>query len=165
MRVFCSLKRSELPPELRLILSCLRITPTEKEVQQIEELSRAKIGWPDLLRWVDRHRVAPLVYQNLKRYGGNGVPASAMGALRSRFESNAHRSLANARELVRLDKLFRENGVASSRSREAYWPYRFMATWLCAMPGTLTSWLPQARRSLPTDSCKSAIAAACQVFG
>jgi hypothetical protein len=35
-----------------------------------------------------------------------------MRALRSRFESNAHRSLANARELLRLDKLFQENGLA-----------------------------------------------------
>jgi hypothetical protein len=112
LREFYPLKRFDLPIELRLILACLRITPNEKEVQQIEELSRAKIGWPDFLWWVDRHRVAPLVYQNLRRYGGKGVPASAMGALRSRFESNAHRSLLNATELVRLYKLFQENGIA-----------------------------------------------------
>ena len=112
MREGYSVKRFDLPTEVRLILSCLRITPNEKEVQQIEELSRAKIGWPDFLRWVDRHRVTPLVYQNLRRYGGNGVPASAMSALRSRFESNAHRSLVNATELVRLYKLFQENGIA-----------------------------------------------------
>jgi hypothetical protein len=112
MREFYSLKSADLPPELRLILSCLRITPNEKEVQQIEELSRAKIGWPDFMRWVDHHRVAPLVYQNLRRYGGSGVPAPAMSALRSRFESNAHRSLVNATELVRLYKLFQQNGIA-----------------------------------------------------
>jgi len=112
MRELYSLKRFDLPPELRLILSCLRVTPNEKEVRQIEELSRTKISWPDFLRWVDRHRVAPLVYQNLRRHGGNGVPESAMRALRSRFESNGRRSLANARELVRLAKLFQENGLA-----------------------------------------------------
>jgi hypothetical protein len=111
MGEFYSWKKFDLPTELRLILACLRITPDTKEVRQIEELSRAKIGWPDFLRWVDRHRVAPLVYQNLRRYGGNGVPAAAMSALRSRFESNARRSLANARELVRLYELFQENGV------------------------------------------------------
>ncbi len=111
MRVLYSLKKFDLPPELRLILSCLRITPNQKEVRQIEKLSGAKIGWPDFLRWVDRHRVGPLVYQNLRRYGGNGVPASVMSALRSRFESNARRSLVNATELVRLYKLFQENGI------------------------------------------------------
>jgi hypothetical protein len=111
MREFCSFRSFDPPPELRLILACLRITPDAKEVQQIEELSRAKIDWPDFLRWVDRHRVAPLVYQNLRRYGGNGVPAAAISALRSRFESNSHRSLANAGELVRLAKLFQENGL------------------------------------------------------
>jgi hypothetical protein len=112
MRVSYSLKRSDLSDELRLILSCLRLRPNEEEARQIEELSRAKIGWPDFLRWVDRHRVASLVYQNLKRYGGNGVPAAAMSALRYRFESNAHRSLANAVELMRLNQLFRKNGIA-----------------------------------------------------
>jgi hypothetical protein len=109
---FCSLKKVELPAEKRLILSCLRLTPNDKEVQQIEKLSRGKIGWPDFLRCVDRHRVAPLVYHNLKRYGGNGVPAAAMSALRARFERNAHQSLVNATELVRLSKLFQENSLA-----------------------------------------------------
>lgn len=111
MRELYPLNRFDLPTELRLILILSRITPTQKEVQQIEELSRAKIDWPDFLRWVDRHRVAPLVYQNLRRYGGDGVPASTMSALRSRFKNNARRSLVNATELVRLDKLFQENGI------------------------------------------------------
>jgi len=112
MREICSFTYSDLPPELRLILACLRLTPNEKEAQQIEGLSQSEIAWPDFLRWVDRHRVAPLVYQNLRRYGGNGVPSSVMSALRSRFESNAHRGLANARELARLYQLFQENGLA-----------------------------------------------------
>jgi Uncharacterised nucleotidyltransferase len=109
---FCALKEFDLPPELRLILSCLRLTPKEKEVQRIAELSSAKIGWPEFLKWVDRHRVAPLVYQNLRRYGGKRVPASVMSALRSRFERNARRGLANAAELVRLYKLFQEHGIS-----------------------------------------------------
>jgi hypothetical protein len=111
MREFYALKGYDLPAELRLILACLRLTPNEKEVQQIRDLSKAKIGWPDFMRRVDHHRVAPLVYQNLRRYAGNGVPASAMSALRSRFTSNAHRSLVNATELVRLYKLFQESGI------------------------------------------------------
>jgi hypothetical protein len=113
MRTFYSLKGFNLPTELRLVLSCLRVKPTEKEVQQIDELSRTQIDWPNFLRWVDRHRVAPLVYQNLRRYGGSRVQDSAMSALRSRFESNARRGLGNTVEVVGLSKLFQENGVAS----------------------------------------------------
>ena len=112
MREFNSLKSFALPTELRLILSCLRITPTGKEIRQIEELSRAKIAWPEFLALVDRHRVAPLVYTNLKRFAGNTVPSAIISELHSRFERNAHRSLANAAELVRLYKLFQENGIA-----------------------------------------------------
>jgi hypothetical protein len=100
-----------LPTELRLILACLRLRPTEEEARQIARLSRSRIAWPDFLRWVDRHRAAPLVYRNLQSYGREGVPAAALGALRSRFESNARRSLVNAAELVHLCKLFQENGI------------------------------------------------------
>lgn len=111
MQVFHYSKRSDLSPALRLILSCLRLRPDEKEARQIEELSRAKISWPDLLKWVDRHRVAPLVYTNLSRYAGSTVPSAFMSELRSRFERNARRGLANAAELVQVYKLFQGNGI------------------------------------------------------
>ncbi len=111
MRELYSLKRFDLPPELRLILSCLRLSPNDLEVQQIEKLSRTASEWPNFLRWVDHHQVAPLVYTNLRRYAGKAVPSSIMRGLRNRFERNAHRGLANALELVRLHKLFQENGI------------------------------------------------------
>jgi hypothetical protein len=81
------------------------------EVQQIEKLSNTKIAWPDFLMWVDRHRVAPLVYINLSRYAGKAIPSSIIRELRNRFERNAHRGLANGTELVRLYKLLQENGI------------------------------------------------------
>lgn len=93
------------------MLACLRILPEEKEVQQIEKLSNTKIAWHDFLMLVDRHRVAPLVFTNLNRYAGEAGPPAIMRDLRSRFERNAHRSMANASELVRIYKLFLENGI------------------------------------------------------
>ena len=112
VKMFSCFNSVNLSPELRLMLACLRILPNEKEVQQIEKLSNTKIAWYDFLRLVDRHRVAPLVFTNLNRYAGEAVPPAIMRDLRSRFESNAHRSMANASELVRLYKLFQENGIA-----------------------------------------------------
>jgi len=52
-----------------------------------------------------------LVYTNLSRYAGKTVPSAIKSALRSWFEINARRSLANAAELVRLYKLFQENDI------------------------------------------------------
>jgi hypothetical protein len=101
------------PPELRLILVCLRLNPDVGEIRQIQELSRVKINWPEFLFWVDHHRVAPLVYQNLRRHTDNGALAPVIRALQSRFESNARRGLANTAELVRLYKLFQENGIST----------------------------------------------------
>jgi hypothetical protein len=101
---------SSLPPEFRLLLACLRLAPSEPEILQIASLSRSGIAWPSLMSLVDRHRTAPLVYQNLRRYGNN-VPESVMILLRSRLENNTRRSLANAAELVRLYKLFQEHHI------------------------------------------------------
>lgn len=111
MREISSFARSDLPPELLLILACLRITPNEKEAQQIERLSQTEIAWPDFLRLVDRHRVAPLVYHNLSRFHGKTMPAGVLGELRARFRSNALKALANATELVRLSKRFQQNNI------------------------------------------------------
>jgi hypothetical protein len=111
MREICSFNRSDFPLELHLILACLRITPNEMEVQQIEKLSKIGINWHDFLMLVDRHLVAPLVYHNLSSYARRTIPDSIMNKLRSRFERNAHRSLVNATELVRLGKLFQENDI------------------------------------------------------
>jgi hypothetical protein len=103
---------SGLSPEFHLLLACLRLAPSELEIRQIAGFCRRGLNWPGLVSLVDRHRTAPLVYQNLKRHGHN-VPASIMSSLRSRVKSNAHRSLANATELVRLYKLFQENHIPS----------------------------------------------------
>jgi hypothetical protein len=93
------------------MLACLRILPNDKEVQQIEKLSNTKIAWHDFRMLVDRHRVAPLVFTNLQRYAREAVPPAIMRDLRSRFERNAHRSIANTSELMRLYRLFQENGI------------------------------------------------------
>jgi hypothetical protein len=111
MKGICSFNLSGFPPELRLILACLRLTPNGQEAQRIEKLSQTKLSWPDFLWGVDHHRVAPLVYVNLSRYAAKTVPASILSELRSRFEKNAQRALANTAELVRLYKLFHENGI------------------------------------------------------
>ena len=111
VREICSFMQSDLPGEMRLLLACLRVNPQAQEAQQIESLSQSNIAWPEFLRRVDRHRVAPLVYTNLSRYAGKTLPSAIMSALRSRFENNALRGLANAAESVRLCRLFQENAI------------------------------------------------------
>ena len=111
MREIGAFAQPDLPPEMCFILACLRLTPNQEEVNRIEKMSRAKIAWPEFLRWVDRNRVAPLVYTNLSRYAGKTVPSAIMNALRSRFQGNASRGLGNAAELVRLCHLLQENDI------------------------------------------------------
>jgi hypothetical protein len=101
---------SDLSSEFRLMLACLRLNPDDREIRNIADLSRSEIVWPNLLNLVDRHRTAPLIYRNL-RHHGKKVPAPIMELLRSRFESNARRGLANAAELVGLYTRFQQNCI------------------------------------------------------
>jgi hypothetical protein len=105
------LTKPQLPPELGFLVTCLKLSRQDPEVQPVKKLGTPKINWQDFLFWVDRHRVAPLVFANLSRYSGEAVPSSVMSALRARFESNAQRSLANAVELVRLFQLFQNHQI------------------------------------------------------
>jgi hypothetical protein len=111
MKPIYGISTFDLSPEIHLILACLRITPTDAEVQHIEKLTQTEIDWPSFLILLDRHRVAPLVYYNLKRYTRNTVPVDIKSELRSRFERKAYQGLINAAELNRLYKVFQDNGI------------------------------------------------------
>ena len=99
-------------PEMRLVLACSRASIREEESSQIEKLSHGPIDWKAFIKLVARHRVYPLVYRNLSRHVGNGVPKDVLISLRNRFEKNTRRGLELTAELVRLIKLFEQDGIA-----------------------------------------------------
>ena len=111
MRPIIDLNLSSLPPELRLILACLRASPNDADAVRIERLSRGTINWESFLAWVDHHHVAPLVYLNLRRFSRNTIPEGVHSGLRNHFERNAQGGLALAAELVRLLHLLKENRI------------------------------------------------------
>jgi hypothetical protein len=111
MEVTYDMRISDLSPEVRLMLACLRTSPNKTEGQYIEKLSKARIDWPSFLTLLDRHRVIPLVYHNLKRYSRNTIPIGIKSELRPRFERKAYQGLINAAELNRLYKVFQDNGI------------------------------------------------------
>jgi len=59
------------------------------------------LDWEALLRLADQHGTSSLLYRNLSPLG-DVVPSPALAALRQRYESNVHRSLFLARELIRI---------------------------------------------------------------
>jgi len=105
------LNLSNIPLELKLILSCLRASTGQEEGDRIHLLSRRAIDWDNFVKLVDRHRVPSPVYQNLNRFAGNSIPEPTLTSLRNRAHRNAQRVLAKTTELVRIVQRFGENDI------------------------------------------------------
>lgn len=73
----------------------------EKDVERIRAFPAGPEEWEALFHLAERHGTASLMYQNLSRMG-DAVPSFALAALRRRYESNVHKSLFLARELIRV---------------------------------------------------------------
>jgi hypothetical protein len=59
------------------------------------------IEWDAVFRLADHHGTSALLYRNLSRWE-DLVPASKLAALRQGYETNVHKSLFLARELIRI---------------------------------------------------------------
>ncbi len=110
-RQFAAADPSGFPTELRLILSCLHLSPNERDSAQIRQLSTELIDWDRFLLSVDRHKVAPLVYTNLRRFAWRSLPQSVRDKLSESYRSNTLRNMAIAAETARLTKLLETNGI------------------------------------------------------
>jgi hypothetical protein len=86
--------------ERDLMLACL----AESASNQTEEIQRAlreSICWENFFALAEHHGVQPLVYQALAN-SGSGVPAEAMRALQRSYQTNLHKAMLLARELIQI---------------------------------------------------------------
>lgn len=74
--------------------------------------SQPGMDWSWLLATADRHAVTPLLARRLSRHPA-GAPPHILAALREKFDTNALRNLALARQLAELLQRLGELGVAA----------------------------------------------------
>jgi len=91
-----------------LLLAASVAEANESDRGRIRGLLERSVDWEAVLRLADEHGTSSLVFQNLSGLG-DVVPTAALASFRQRYESNVHKSLFLARELIRvldcLDKL------------------------------------------------------------
>jgi hypothetical protein len=75
-------------------------------------LSERTFDWDGLRRLADENGTSSLLYLNLSRLT-DLVPAPTLAALRQRYESNVHKSLFLARELIRILDCLATRGIAA----------------------------------------------------
>jgi hypothetical protein len=107
-----TLKR--LTPELILLFESARgADEPEQCKERIELLLFQPINWDLFLQLALKHRVFPVVYKTLHNLKIQSVPSYIMNHLKQEYEKNAFKSLVQTGEMIRLIRLFQEQGISS----------------------------------------------------
>lgn len=100
------------PTELQLLLACLRVTPRPQDQQrQLALLPQFTV--PQLIAACNKHRVAQLVWHNLRQLPPGGVAQPFVDALKPWYAANALRVLSNTRDQLQLQDALQAHGVRS----------------------------------------------------
>jgi len=104
--------RGDLPPEDEIIVICARTVLHPRQQQRLHALASSELDWEGLLDQALRHRVAPLLYRNLRDACPTLPPPVVLERLRRHCAAMEQRNLLLAMELVRLVRLFGARGIA-----------------------------------------------------
>jgi hypothetical protein len=102
----------QAPLELRLILSCLRVSAGQDCGPQIRALSERVEDWGKLMRLAERHRVIPFVYKGLKSAKEVKIPKDLLTDLKKGSQLNSQSVLVKSAQLVQIIKHFQAAGVS-----------------------------------------------------
>jgi hypothetical protein len=98
--------------ENQLLLICIGIKLNDESLQKAKTLVNADLNWNYILKMSSLHRIAPLLYQNLKTIDkNNAIPQSVMGGLRKAYQANRERNKHFYKELAVALKAFKDAGI------------------------------------------------------
>lgn len=97
--------------EIELLLCCTRTEMSPEYADRIRYLISQNIDWNELLQIARRHGVLPLLYWQLKDICPKVVPPNVLAQLQENFSTNAKKNLALTAELLKIIKLFQQNGI------------------------------------------------------
>ncbi|MGH9903389.1 MAG: nucleotidyltransferase family protein, partial [Pyrinomonadaceae bacterium] len=98
-------------PEFEILLLCAVTTLDPGRADRVRSLLRRDIDWSLLLRSAFTHGLMPILYRNLNDLCPAAVPRDVMEQLRNQFHENAYYNLFRTRELLRLLRLFEDDGI------------------------------------------------------
>ncbi|HXC56369.1 MAG TPA: nucleotidyltransferase family protein [Rhizomicrobium sp.] len=102
----------QLPAEFRLVTACCTWPPSERRNAAIRGAAAGGIDWDNLLRIVERQRVAGLVSDGL-RCAGLVAPAAVVASLAAEAGDIARQALQLASEALRLQAALEAAGVGA----------------------------------------------------
>ncbi len=97
--------------ERRLLLACCRPKIGEETCLEVGRLVGGGVDWALFLRLAKSERLSSVAYKVLRSACSEAMPADVLGGLRRTYESTRYANLKLARELIRLIRLFSQNGI------------------------------------------------------
>ena len=103
---------NSVEPEWALLLAACRLSSgrSDSSHEFCRQFLRTPLNWASLLQLAEHHGVVPIFYQALSSLGSEAPPAS-LALLKQRYETNLHRTLFLARELIRILDRFDALGI------------------------------------------------------
>ena len=98
-------------PEIQLLLLCSRKEMDQERLSRLEALLAKPIDWPLVVRQAFFHRVAPLVFRNLKLHAWESVPEAQAGQLTDGFMKNQGHMMFLTSELIRLVRALKTENI------------------------------------------------------
>src|SRR5205085_3250308 len=91
--------KTEMRPELEIILHCGRLQLDSGTIDHIRALLRGHLNWSEVVANAIRHRVTPTVYEVLVEIGPELIPPSWQQSLRQIAQVSAKNSLMLLQEM------------------------------------------------------------------
>jgi hypothetical protein len=102
-----------LRPEEEVLLCCARVRMDTQTGARMRSLLQGEIDWHCLLAAARWHGLMPLLYWHLHALCSDLTPGPVLAELRARFVNNNARNLSLTAELIRILKLFEDQGIAA----------------------------------------------------
>ncbi|MBN2200218.1 MAG: nucleotidyltransferase family protein [Candidatus Aminicenantes bacterium] len=101
-------------PETALLLRCASARLSPEEGARLADSLREGLDWSLLFRLAVRHRVAPLVFQNLARWAASRVPQDFLDSMRALHLKNLAGNVRAARALAEIMAAFEGAGIRAA---------------------------------------------------
>ena len=105
------LSRTKFPIELKLILDLLKAGTAKIDSEEVLPSDITGLNWPHFLEFIDKHRIAPIIYKIIQKLPNNTIPEHIYHSLQIRYQSDQVHALNSTAELVRLVNLFTLNRI------------------------------------------------------
>ena len=98
-------------PEIDLLMACTLPRGVSDASYRIQELVAAGLDWTKVSALASYHSVQPLLYTRLAELSPGMVPEHVLAQLAAEFRRNAARNLYLTGELIRILKVFADEGI------------------------------------------------------